>query len=160
MEPIKEIDVRTIAAQFDHVSQLQHAHLSDRVRLANHAQLRIFDADTFVAEQGMPADTVQVILQGQVHVTSANASGRTIWLWSAGPCTMLDPIALLEPPLMPYSIRTLSEVQLVEIERDFMLEVIQGEPRVGFEMMHVLAQRLHLIGGLVNQSAAHTDSQT
>jgi CRP-like cAMP-binding protein len=143
-----------IAGHFEQVAQLQHASNATRTRLAICSSFRSYEADAFILQQGQPVDVVQVILQGQVHVTLVNAAGETIWLYSAGPGILLDPIALLTPPVMPYSIRALSQVDLVEIPRDCMAEAIAAEPRVGFETMHVLAQRMYLVARLVDRKAS------
>lgn len=149
-----------IAAQFEQVAQLQHASNATRIRLAICASFRSFEADTCVGGQGDTIDVVQVILQGQVHVTMTTDVGKTVWLYSAGPGTLLDPVALLTPPVLPYSIRALSQVDVVEIPRDCILEAIAAEPRIGYEMMHVVAQRMYLITRILNRIASDDSPKT
>ena len=125
-----------------HLGQMTTAQLR---HLATCGTRRWFETDEPLIGQGENLDSLLVILQGKVSVSVDMGSTRTLWLYVAGPGSLVDSCALLDPPAAPIAVYALSSVEALEIPRACLLKEINERPAIGYEMMQELCERLSLI---------------
>ena len=136
-------------AQLKEVPFFRHLPTTQLCHLATCATRRWFEADSLLFGQEENLDSLFVIVQGMVSVTANVGSQRTLWLYTAGPGSLVDLSILLDPPVAPVAVYTLSPVEVLEIPRECLLKELGEQPAIGYEMMQQLCQRLSLVTRVV-----------
>jgi CRP/FNR family transcriptional regulator, cyclic AMP receptor protein len=99
-----------------------------------------FDADAIILEQGAPGDSLFIIGQGQVEVSTRDANGGTRTRLYLGPGQIVGEFALLDGGQRSATIRADQDgTVLYRIERAPFLALCEQDTRLGYLVMRNLA---------------------
>ena len=115
------------------------------LRLVLAGTVRQFAGQTVILSEGSEVEEVFLVLRGMVTVGLYQAANPALWLYVSGPGTVVDMCVLLEPPVSPVSIRTLSDVEVLAVPRAVFVDVMSEETHVGYEILKNYCSRLSLI---------------
>ena len=125
--------------------QLGKLSAPSRLRLVAAGSVEEIPAETIMLEEGAEIREVHLIRRGMVTVSLHQSLDPALWLYNAGPGTLVGGYALLDPPISPVTIRAMTDTETLVIPRSALLEVIEAEPLVGFQVLQKVASRLALI---------------
>jgi CRP-like cAMP-binding protein len=137
--------LQAIARQAQYLSELP-SHETLRLILAGTVEK--FPSEYQILEEGSQIEQVYLVLQGLVSVGLYSDSHPALWLYVSGPGTLVDACALLEPPVSPVSIRTLTDTEVLAIPREAFVDAVRRESSVGYEILLNLSNRLALINNV------------
>ena len=137
-----ESDLVGIAQKAQYLSKLPPHQLR---RLIVSGTVKQFAGQTVVLEEGSAAEEIYLILRGTVAVSTYQALDPACWLSVSGQGTMVDMCALLDQPVSPVTILTLSELEVLAIPKSELMQVMQEESAVGCEIFRDLCTRLSVI---------------
>jgi len=93
--------------------------------------------------EGDPGDTLSIILSGQVEVIKAHGTPDEWIVAVLGPGEFIGEMSLLYPDrLRSASIRTLTEIQYLEMSQDNFFDLLRRQPNVGLHIMREMSLRL------------------
>ena len=104
-----------------------------------------FPREAVMLDEGAEIEEVYLILRGMVSVSLYPSVNPALWLYVAGPGTLVDVSALLDPPISPVSIRALWDIEVLAIPRDAFADLMKEEASVGYEILQNHCNRLALI---------------
>ncbi len=104
-----------------------------------------FPADSVILSEGAEITDIYLILRGLAAVSIYKDANPALWLYVAGPGSLVDVCALLEPPTSPVTTRALTDLEVLAIPRGVFVDVMKEEAAVGFEILQELCSRLALI---------------
>ena len=113
-----------------------------RSALAGLLERRRIPAGTALFRAGDSADSLFIIRSGRVRCFVENTLGERIDLAELGPGEVLGEISLLDGGPRTASAETMEDVELLEMDRPALLEVIQRHPQVALDLMTVMGRRL------------------
>src|SRR4051794_29990095 len=106
--------------------------------------VRAFRKNTIVVHEGDPADTLYVVVDGELLVYVDDESGRVMELNRLGPGQYFGEL-ILGTTVRTASVRTLTACKLCLVRRaDFEL-IIAEQPAVAFELIQTLIQRVKML---------------
>ena len=108
-----------------------------------------FPERSLILREGSEIEDVYLVLRGMVTVSLYQGISPSLWLYHSGPGTVADMCALLEPPVSPVSINALTDVEVLAIPRDVLVEVLLEQPVLACKVLRNLASRLALINRVV-----------
>ena len=139
---IAQRDIQAIATEAQYLRKLPSSKV---LRMILAGTVKRFPGQNVILEEGSQVEEVYLILHGTVAVGLYGGIDPTLWLYVSGPGTVVDMCALLEPPVSPVSIRTLSDVEVLAIPRTVFAELMREETAVGYEILQNYCTRLSLI---------------
>ena len=139
---IAQKDLQSISREAHGLSKLPRSQLLRIVRAGTAKQ---FPGKTVLLREGAQVEEVYFILRGMVAVGLYQDSNPALWLYVSGPGSMVDTCALLDPPVSPVSINALSDVDVLAVPRSVLVEVIEEEPTVGYQMLRTLCTKMAII---------------
>lgn len=100
----------------------------------------VFDTESIILEQGAPGDSLYIIGEGQVEVSTRDAGGGTRTRLYLGPGQIVGEFALLDGGERSATIRADQDgTVLYRIEREPFLALCEQDTRLGYLVMRNLA---------------------
>lgn len=122
-------------------------------RIAELAAQRSFRKGEIVFSQGDPGDALYAVITGKIRISAGAADGREIFLNIMEPGDTFGEIALLDGGTRTASATATTPAELVSIRRDHFLGLLEREPRLALELLHLCGERLRWTSGLVEDAA-------
>jgi CRP-like cAMP-binding protein len=122
-------------------------------RMAELAVQRSFRNGEIVFSQGDPGDALYAVITGKIRISAGAADGREIFLNIMEPGDTFGEIALLDGGTRTASATATIPSELVSIRREHFLGLLEREPRVALELLHLCGERLRWTSGLVEDAA-------
>ncbi len=118
--------------------------LSDDQRdaIACHTVRKKYRKDTIIIECGDTANTLYVIVKGQVKIYIADDDGREIVLNQQGAGSYFGELALLGNGPRSASVRTLEDSEFLMLTKKSFLEFVSQHPEITLTLMRDLAVKL------------------
>ena len=121
--------------------------------IAELAGQRSFRAGEIVFSQGDPGDALYAVVTGKIRISAGAADGREMFLNIMEPGDTFGEIALLDGGTRTASATATLPSELVTIRREHFLGLLEREPRVALELLHLCGERLRWTSGLVEDAA-------
>jgi CRP/FNR family cyclic AMP-dependent transcriptional regulator len=122
--------------------------------LAAQVELRNFAPRQRIYKRGEPGERAYIMLSGQVHVTVVDEDQQEVLV--AEPChgEFFGFASMLEGTPHHTSATSLTETQLIEVDRNDIQTLILKKPMAGMDMMTVLARQFHAAQQLIRDRAS------
>ncbi|MBI4202762.1 MAG: Crp/Fnr family transcriptional regulator [Chloroflexi bacterium] len=104
-----------------------------------------FAKDSYLLREGQDIEEVYIIQEGLVAAGLYRTVSPSLWLYVAGPGTLVDSYGLLGAVASPVSIVALSDVKTLAIPRERFAEIMGREPAVENGLLRSLSGRLSMI---------------
>lgn len=117
-------------------------HLSDEwlEHLAKNATVASFAAGTSVIEEGKTVETLFLIVEGEIKVTT-NAFGKIVDLKTMGPGEYVGEVSLLSGKMATANVQTEIPTTAVAISKDALLKVIENDETLRKSLEHITLAR-------------------
>lgn len=112
-------------------------------RLQPHLRERAFYRQRTLFREGEPAASLWVVRRGAVRIYHVSQEGRPTTLESLGPGEIFGALSALDEEHYPVSAEALEEGYAWCLPRDVLRRMLGEDPRVGAELLRVVAARLH-----------------
>lgn len=116
------------------------------------AQRKAFPRNTIVVLEGDIAETLYVILEGQVRVFVADEEGKEAELNVMGPGEYFGEL-MLGSPRRTASVKTLTPAKLCVVQREDFERVLAARPDIAFHLVHTLIHRIRTLTTSVSNLA-------
>jgi CRP-like cAMP-binding protein len=103
---------------------------------------RVADGAYFFME-GDPAERVFVLLQGKAKLIQITPEGQQVNLGYASAGQELGMVAVLDDFLYPVSVQAVGDCQALAWEREDMLGLMEGAPRIARNALRILSRHMH-----------------
>ena len=90
-----------------------------------------------IVVEGSPGDFCCIIVEGTADVIKDGSRIARL-----GPGDLFGEMAILDPGLRSATVRTVTEVVAIRVQRDEFIKVATADPRVALRVLEVLARRL------------------
>jgi CRP/FNR family transcriptional regulator len=115
-------------------AELKNRELRSLARIADTAR---FPADHEIVVEGAPGDFCFLLVEGSAEVVKGGNA-----VISLGPGEIFGELAMLDPGPRSATVRTISEVLALRVQRDPFIHVVGEDPRIGLRLLAVMARRL------------------
>jgi CRP/FNR family transcriptional regulator, cyclic AMP receptor protein len=133
------MDVREFLVGSSLFSQLSPAAI---YRLVELAQVRVFNPNDLILQEGQVGLGCFIIINGKVEVVKGLDAGRPKVIAELGPGEIIGEISVIDNRPHTASVRALEKTQCIMIERwDFQAQM-QAYPEIALQLLPVLAGRL------------------
>ena len=122
-------------------------------RVAELAVQRCYRGGEIVFSQGDPGDALYGVVTGKIRISAGAADGREIFLNIMEPGDTFGEIALLDGGMRTATATATIASELVSIRREQFLGLLEREPGVAKELLHLCGERLRWTSGLVEDAA-------
>jgi len=122
-------------------------------RIVELAVQRSFRNGELVFSQGDPGDALYAVVTGKIRISAGAPDGREIFLNIMEPGDTFGEIALLDGGTRTASATATDPSELVLIRREHFLGLLEREPRVALELLHLCGERLRWTSGLLEDAA-------
>ena len=126
----------------------------ERFTLAGLLELKRLTAGARLFEVGDPADSLFIVRSGRVRCFVETLDGETIVVGELGAGEILGEISLLDAGPRTLSVEALEDVELLEIDRGGLLEVVARHPHAALDLMTVMGSRLRATSNLLRNRAS------
>lgn len=109
--------------------------------IASHAYLVFYKKKTVIFEEHQPANFFYAVYDGLAKIYKNTGSGNQVVFHVAGPGDTLNAIALTEGRYF-VSTQALSNVTLLQIEREAYLTLLSAFPAISLRLISILAKRV------------------
>ena len=110
--------------------------------IEQHAVTKRYRKHTVIIERGDDANTLYVLLDGQVKAYVADDSGKEIVLSQKGPGAVLGELALLAEIPRTASVMTLEDSEFVVLSKRSFLQCLSDHPNIAFNLIKALANQV------------------
>ncbi len=110
--------------------------------LAERSKVYQLEKDDILFRQGSVGDSLYIITKGKVKVFIENNIEGELTLILFGPGEFIGEMAILEQKPRSASVAAIGHVELIELKRDDLLEILSAQPVLAISMMQSLASRL------------------
>ena len=143
-EPLKQhlneyVDVAPDAGYLNKLPSVQ------LLQLAAAGTVKEFPEGSLILAEGEPIKEVHLIRRGKVVVGLFPEISPSAWLYVSGPGTLVDPSALLEPPISPVRTCALTDVEALAVPRSIFVEIMGEQPQAGYQALQSFCSRLSLV---------------
>ena len=122
--------------------------------LATQVELRTFAARQRIYRAGDKGERAYILLSGSVNVTIIDEDQQEVLLADPAPGEFFGFASMLESTPHHTSAITLTETELLEVDRNDITVLITKKPLAGMDMMTVLARQFHAAQQLVRDRAS------
>jgi CRP-like cAMP-binding protein len=129
----------TLLAGIELFSELNEADLQEIAALA---QTRSAPTDTTIFHEGDPADSIFLVVGGRVKVVTTSSDGKEFILSVLGSGQVFGEMGLLEAAPRSASVVSITEVELLIINRDDFDHLLTSSPGISRKLMAILSRRL------------------
>jgi CRP/FNR family cyclic AMP-dependent transcriptional regulator len=133
------IDVAEALGESQIFGALLEDELAALIRLGT---LVRYPAGRTVFAKGDPGDSLMIVLEGRIRISSPTAEGREMVLNFIEPGQVLGEIALLDGKPRTMSATAFEPVQVFFLRRKAMLDFLEMKPSVAIRLIGVLCQKL------------------
>jgi CRP-like cAMP-binding protein len=123
--------------------------LQDRAALAAKFVRRRYRRGEPLFRQGDPAQHLFLIESGRVKISSVSEDGRELVVAVLGPGEVVGELSLFEGGVRTADARAMEEASVHSLSHDVFREYVFAAPRVAWELMRILADRLLRAGEAV-----------
>ena len=120
-------------------SALSERELQDVAALT---QVRKLETDTTVFNEGDPADSIFVVVNGRVKIVTTSSDGKEFILTVLGAGQVFGEMGLLEEAPRSASVSTITDVELLVIKHDDFDHLLKTSPGISRKLMAILSRRL------------------
>ena len=113
--------------------------------IEQHAVNKRYRKNTVIIERGDDANTLYVLLEGQVKAYVADDSGKEIVLSQQGPGAVLGELALLAEIPRTASVMTLEDSEFVVLSKRSFMQCITDHPHIAFNLIRALAGQVQTL---------------
>lgn len=121
--------------------------------LAAQVELRSFAPRQRIYKHGEPGERAYILLSGQVHVTVVDEDQQEVLVAQPAHGEFFGFASMLEGTPHHTSATSLTETQLIEVDRSDIQTLILKKPMAGMDMMTVLARQFHAAQQLIRDRA-------
>jgi len=104
---------------------------------------RVFERQQVLYFEGHPADRLWIVRRGRVRLYKSSSAGQITTLDVLGPGEIFGAVSAIESDVYPCSAETVTDACLWWMPRETFLKLLDEEPRLGVEILHILSRRLH-----------------
>jgi CRP/FNR family cyclic AMP-dependent transcriptional regulator len=122
------------------VELFAHLNDDDRANLAGAIDLRTLAAGDTLFKVGEPGEALYVVRSGEVELFIKDTAGQRIALAIAGPGEMFGELALLDSGPRTATAIALSDVELLELDRDDLLLLFQRSPAAALRLLAAMGR--------------------
>ena len=120
-------------------SELNQQELED---VASLAQIRKIPTDSTIFHEGDDADAIFVVVNGKVKIVTTSTDGKEFILSVLGAGQVFGEMGLLETAPRSASVVTITEVELLVINRADFDHLLKSSPGISRKLMSILSRRL------------------
>jgi len=120
-------------------SELNQKELED---VASLAQIRNIPTDSTIFHEGDDADAIFVVVNGKVKIVTTSSDGKEFILTILGAGQVFGEMGLLEAAPRSASVVTITEVELLVINRADFDHLLKSSPGISRKLMSILSRRL------------------
>ncbi|HEX5124132.1 MAG TPA: DUF1003 domain-containing protein [Rhodanobacteraceae bacterium] len=122
------------------VELFSHLNDDDRASLAAAIDRRTLGAGDTLFKVGEPGEALYVVRSGEVELFIKDTAGQRIALAIAGPGEMFGELALLDSGPRTATAIALSDVELLELDRDDLLLLFQRSPAAALRLLAAMGR--------------------
>jgi uncharacterized membrane protein len=122
------------------VELFSHLNDDDRANLAGAIDQRTLAAGDTLFKVGEPGEALYVVRSGEVELFIKDTAGQRIALAIAGPGEMFGELALLDSGPRTATAVALSDVELLELDRDDLLLLFQRSPAAALRLLAAMGR--------------------
>src|SRR6185312_10555271 len=122
------------------VELFEHLNDDDRTSLAAAIDVRQLAAGDTLFKAGEPGEALYVVRSGEVELFIKDTAGQRIALAIAGPGEMFGELALLDSGPRTATAVALSDVELLELDRDDLLLLFQRSPAAALGLLAAMGR--------------------
>lgn len=127
-----------------------------RTRGSDSSLGRVFDAGEVIVAQGDEGSCMYVIQSGEVEVVK-QMGGREVRLGTMGPGEFFGEMALFQPEGRAATVRALSDVRVVTVDKRTLLRRIEEDPMLAYNLVEAMADRIRELHGRVQEAMERPD---
>jgi CRP-like cAMP-binding protein len=120
-------------------SELDQKELED---VASLAQIRKMPTDSTIFHEGDEADAIFVVVNGKVKIVTTSSDGKEFILTILGAGQVFGEMGLLETAPRSASVVTITDVELLVINRADFDHLLKSSPGISRKLMSILSRRL------------------
>lgn len=117
--------------------------------LAEKAEERVLEAGSIVCQENEMGDEMYIIKKGKVEIYRGAGLTKSV-IATLGEKSFFGEMAILEDAPRSASVKTLEDTTLIVIRKESFREAILEYPRIAFEALRVLSQRLREANAKLN----------
>lgn len=121
--------------------------------LAHHSRRIELGAGEMLFQQGDPGDALYVLVEGQIHIVRAYASGEHVILSTENPYYVVGELSMLASTARSGAVVAVSDSTLIAVTRADFEATCATYPAVAVGVLSYLAQRLYRMTLLVRENA-------
>src|SRR5579871_522922 len=150
MTPASPTPAEEIAIALDRITPLHGLSLEDRLWLARHGEEVVAEAGSVLFEEGTPADTMFLILKGEIHVRRQHSGPMALFIGRAGQMTGLLPFSRMKS----YGGQgfAVSDIWGLLIHKSLFPEMLQAIPSMGQRVVSTLLDRVREVTRIEQQA--------
>ena len=135
----KRIDKPALLAQH---WLLEHLSSEELDKLARYARFRSFQHKEVIFRKGDPGQSMLVVVEGRVRITSQSTSGKEVVLNIINPSEIVGEIALLDGEMRTADAIAIGNVEVLELSRREFLPFLEHHSGVCIKLLAMLCKRL------------------
>ena len=151
------------AKLLDDVVLFEHVEGEDRARLAEFIDEQRLAAGDTLFKTGEPGESLYIVRSGEVELFIKDTAGQKILLTIAGPGEVFGELALLDRGPRSATALALTEVELLELDRDDLLLLFQKSPAAALRLLaamsHMTRKADELLRTRVSRNANEEDEE-
>lgn len=114
-------------------------------RLRGQAEVRHFERNEVIFQQGEPAEELYVVQSGQVAISQASIDGRESVVAVLEPPSLFGELPLFDSAPRMADARALSSTDIVAVRYEHVRTVLDERPQLLWPIVRLLAQRLRAV---------------
>lgn len=114
----------------------------------------IFDAGQVMFNDGDPADSAYILIEGHVDITKDSPTGP-LRIGTLGPMEIVGEIAIFADIPRTATVTATSRVEALRIEKEQFLSLVRANPDAALELIRQLALRLRITTDRLTESLAN-----
>ena len=151
------------AKLLDDVVLFEHVEGEDRARLAEFIDEQRLAAGDTLFKTGEPGESLYIVRSGEVELFIKDTAGQKILLAIAGPGEVFGELALLDRGPRSATAIALTDVELLELDRDDLLLLFQKSPAAALRLLaamsHMTRKADELLRTRVSRNANEEDEE-
>jgi cAMP-dependent protein kinase regulator len=125
-----------------HLPFFSELHEGERELLFQHFQVKRYERNSMILQEGEEGDSLLIIARGEVLVNKQRRKGREVPLGSLGPGEVLGEIGLLVDRKRHATVRALTACEILEVSKKRLDEIAESQPRIKEGLSRLLKKRV------------------
>lgn len=122
-------------------------------QLLQSSQPKVYKAHSPIFHEGDPGGSMQMILSGQIKISTITASGKECVLAFMGPGDVMGEMSLLDGGPRTASALVMEQSRILELTRDDFIRVLKNNPPTSLKIIEILCKRLRATSKMVEDSS-------